>query len=89
MWREVYGTFIGVLPLIIVVAAGALSIIRDNDRHELQISQLRETDTRHEQQLAQLKTDNDKTRNEILTQLGLVVSKIESLQIQVAKQQGR
>ena len=85
LWREVYGTFIGVLPLILAIAAGAITIIRDNDRHELEIVHLKGADARHEAQLQVLRADQDKTRTEIITALHELLNKVESLQMQVAK----
>jgi len=85
LWREVYGTFIGVLPLILAIIGSAVALIRDNDRHELEIMHLKAADIRHEQQLNVLRADGDKTRTEILTSLHEIVGKLEGLQVQVAK----
>ena len=89
LWREVYGTFIGVLPLIIAVSAAAITVVRDNDRHELEIVHLKEADKRQEDQLMQLRSEGNQTRIETLGALKEIVTKIEVLQIQVSKMDGR
>jgi len=85
LWREIYGTFLGVLPLIIALVGSAIAIIRDSDRHEIEINHLKAADIRHEQQLLVLRADNDKTRTEIITSLHEIVGKLEGLEIKMAR----
>ena len=87
LWREIYGTFVGVLPLILVIIGAALTLVRDNDRHEIQIAQLKDADGRHEEQLRQLRSESMGIRAEILLRLDRIGGQIEELQKQVARAQ--
>ena len=78
LWREIYGTFIGVLPLILAVCVGALTLIRENDRHGFEIDVLKE-------QMKALKSESTVQRIELLARLDRISSQIEELQKQVAR----
>ena len=87
LWREIYGTFVGVLPLILVVVGAAITLIRDDDRHELQIAQLKEADLRHEEQMKVLRGEIAFARGEVLQRLDRIGGQVEELQKQVARGQ--
>lgn len=85
LWREIYGTFIGVLPLVIVLVAAAMTLIRDNDKHTLQIAYLEQANVEMRAQVALARTETEKARMEVLNRLDRVAGQIETLQIQVAR----
>ena len=85
LWREIYGTFVGVLPLILTVAGVGYTLMRDNDRHTLEIYYLQLADKRHEEALVAMKLEQNGTRTEILNKIDKVGGQIEELQKQVAR----
>lgn len=85
LWREVYGTFIGILPLILVVAGAAMTLVRDSDRHEIEIAYLKQKNEQFEQRIQVTRVETEKARQEILARMEKISVQIETLQIQVAK----
>lgn len=85
LWREIYGTFVGVLPLIIAIGGVGYTLVRDNDRHTLEIFYLQQADVRVQQQLTELQRDRERSRTEVLTRIDSLGNKIEELQKLVAR----
>jgi hypothetical protein len=89
LWREIYGTFIGALPLVIAIVGGILVLVRDVDRHSTDIVYLKEADARHESALLQLRADSNLQRTETLTRLDTISVQLSILQQAVARIEGR
>jgi hypothetical protein len=85
LWREIYGTFIGLLPLLVVISGVAWTVIRDTDRHTLEIFYLQQADKRHEEQMTALRLEQASIRLEIIGKMDKIGNQIEELQKQVAR----
>lgn len=89
LWREVYGTFIGVLPLVILLGGAAFQVIRDNDRNQIKITYLERENVRIEAMVKGARDETEKARSELIIELRRIGTQIEGLQQQVALINGR
>jgi hypothetical protein len=81
LWREIYGTVIGIMPFVAALLVWGSSINERVRVAETEIQHLKETDIRHEQSL----TVN---RSEELAALNNITVQLTQLQQQVARLQG-
>ena len=89
LWREVWGTFLGALPALLMAGAAILRMYSEVEVHSVELSHLKEADIRHELALAQQRGEMAAQRNEILNRLEGIGRQMESVQQTVANMNGR
>jgi predicted nucleic acid-binding Zn-ribbon protein len=73
-----------VLPLIIAIGAAFVALIRDNDKHDLQIHYLQENDIRHDRELATIRTELVNARAELIQRLDKIAETQGEIKQQIA-----
>lgn len=73
IWKQIAATFIGALPLFLAVGGMALTLIKDNERHDVEIKNLQVVQARMEVQL-------QIARSELLARMDRLSLQIEDLQ---------
>lgn len=77
-WQHMAATFLGMLPVLLALSGVALSLIKDNERHDAEIKALQMTQLRIETQMLTV-------RGEVLSQMTRISSQIEELQKNVER----
>lgn len=80
LWKEVYGTFIGILPFLLLVLGWGIAMQQEQSLHTLRLTNLEKADVKHDQ-------DQQLIRTEINNRLERISTQIENLQKDVSRAQ--
>ena len=89
LWKEVWGTFLGALPSLLIAGGAMMNLYSLVQVHTVEIEHLKEADSRHEQQLLEQRRSLNDARLEISSKLERIDTRLERLGELVAGQQGR
>ena len=89
LWREIWGTFLGALPALLVAGGAVMQLYSLVQIHTVEINHLKEADTRHEAQLQLQRAELVSARAELGAKLDKIDQRIERLQEIVARDVGR
>jgi CHASE3 domain sensor protein len=83
--KEIYGTFLGMLPFLVMLLLFLINVVRQLDNHDTEIKHLKEADARFETLLNQMRVESMAQRAELLSRLDKIDSRVEAVQQSVAK----